>query len=255
MNFLPTLTKELKELARSYKLLFVPLAFLLLGLGQPIMYKMLPLIMQSASNLPEGSVLQIPIPPPAQIVAGTFGQLNQLGILILVLVAMGSIAGERNSGVAATVLTKPVGRGEYLTAKAVSFSLLAVASLMLGLGLTAYYTQVLFGPVDWGATAAATLLYLPNLLVVVAVTLFCSTLMASPLAAGGTALTVVIFLNVVPKYLGKFIASIYPGALMESAVAAALGKSYAVAGPVAGVLAISLLFLTAGWIVLKRREI
>lgn len=255
MNFLPMLTKELKELARSYKLLFVPLAFAILGLGQPLADKMMPMLLKSASNLPEGTILEIPVPPTGQIVASAIGQLNQMGVLLLVLVAMGAIAGERASGVAATVLTKPVGRGEYLAAKAASYGVLAAASITAAMALTAYYTQILFGPVDWVDVAAATLLYLPNLLLVVAVTLACSTFMATPLAAGGTALAAVIVLNMVPKYLGKFIAGSAPGALSEAAVKAMSGAEYAVWRPVTGVLVLTLAALVAGWAVLRRKEI
>lgn len=185
MNFLPMLWKELKELARSYKLLFVPLVFVVLGLGQPIAYKLMPLLLKN-SNLPEGATLNIPVPPPNLVVGSALEQYNQLGIVLLLLVVMGAIAGERASGVAATVLSKPVGRGAYLSAKAVAYSLLALVSLGLGIGLTAYYTGVLFGPVSWGRVVGATFLYLPYLITAVAVGLFFSSFLPSGVAAGGS---------------------------------------------------------------------
>lgn len=255
MNIIPMLTKELKELARSYKLLFVPLAFALLGLMQPLTFKLLPQLMESASNLPPGAVIDIPMPPPGEIVASALGQFNQLGILILVLVTMGAVAGERATGVAATVLTKPVGRGEYLSAKAIAYGLLAVVSGVLGMAVTAYYTQVLIGDVNWGDAITGTLLYLPNLLLAVAVTLCCSTFMKTPLAAGGTGLATVVVLNMVPKYMGKLIAGAYPGALSEAATKAIAGQAFAPGRPVVGVLLVVLVALVAGWAVLRRQEI
>ncbi|MDF2630825.1 MAG: hypothetical protein K0R39_4656 [Symbiobacteriaceae bacterium] len=255
MNIMPMLSKELKELARSYKLLFVPLAFVLLGLTQPVTYKMLPQLMKSASNLPPGAVIDIPLPPAGDVVAMALGQFNQLGILILVLVAMGAVAGERATGVAATVLTKPVGRGAYLGAKAIAYGLLAVVSGVLGMAAAAYYTQVLIGAINWTDAAVGTVLYLPNLLLAVALALCCSTFMKTPLAAGGVGLAGVVVLNMVPKYLGKFVAGAYPGALTEAASKAIAGQEFAPGRPVTGVLLVALLALVAGWAVLKRQEI
>ncbi|MFZ5827249.1 MAG: ABC transporter permease [Bacillota bacterium] len=255
MIFMSMLTKELKELARSYKLLFVPLLFALLGVSQPVSFKMMPTLLASAGNLPKGTVIEIPVPPPGEVVAQAIGQFNQAGILLLVLIAMGAIAGERLSGVAATVLTKPVGRGEYLLAKASAFSLLAVFSLAAGMALTAYYTQVLVGPVDWSDVAVGSALYLPNLLLAIAVTLSLSTFMPSPLAAGGTALVTVMVLNTVPRYLGPTIAKLHPGKLTESAVKALAGQEYIAAGPIAGVAAMIAVALVLGWLTLRRQEI
>lgn len=255
MSLLPMLAKEVKELWRSYKLLFVPVAFGILGLGQPLAIKLMPQILKNASNLPEGTIIQIPVPPPGMVVAGAIDQLNQMGILLLVLVAMGTVAGERLSGVAATVLTKPVGRGPYLLAKMAAFSLLAVVSLAVGVGLAAYYTEVLLSPVDWPGVLNAALLYLPNLMLAVAVTVSFSAFMPSPLAAGGAALTVIVLLNVVPQYLGSFITRSAPGALKAAAVATLAGQASAPVQPLTGVVVLMAAFLLAGWQALERQEI
>lgn len=255
MSFWPMLTKELKELVRSYKLVFVPLVFAILAVGQPLAYKMMPLLLKSASNLPEGAVIEIPAPKVGEIVVGIIGQLNQMGILLLVLVVMGAIAGERNSGVAATVLTKPVSRAAYILAKATAFSLLAALSLSAAMLLGAYYTQVLFEPVDWAAVVSATLLYLPNLLLAVVLTLGLSAFMPSPLSAGGLGLVALILLNTVPRYMGRFLAGSYPGALTESAARALLGVADPVAQPLAGVLVLIAACLAGGWLMLRRQEI
>lgn len=256
MNFAAMLTKELRELARSYKLMFIPVVYAILGVSQPVAIKMMPTLLKSASNLPPGTVIDIPVPPPGAVVAGAISQFNQMGILLLVLAAMGAIAGERNSGVAATVLTKPVGRGTYLAAKAVSYSLLAAVSLALGMGGATYYTWVLIAPVDWGAVGQATLLYLPNLILAVATTLFFSAFLPSPVAAGGAGLATLIILNTVPRYLGPFLAGVHPGALTAQATAAlAAAGPVAAARPLAGVILLTAALLVAGWAVLERQEI
>jgi ABC-2 type transport system permease protein len=249
------LNKELKELVRSYKLLFVPLVFAILALGQPVAVKMMPYLLKSASNLPKGAVIEIPTPAPGEVIAGIYGQINQLGTLILVLVVMGAIAGERATGVAATVLAKPLRRGAYIAAKAVSYCLLAAISILTAVALGAYYTHVLIGPVDWAGAITSALLYIPIMWMVVAVTLACSALLPSPVAAGGAGLVIVILLEMVPKYLGAFLQSVYPGALAQSAAAAAVGGSYAVARPLTGVLLLVGLVLVGGWLGFRKQEI
>lgn len=249
------LSKELKELVKSYKLIFMPLVFAMLGLTQPLSMKMLPTLMKSASNLPPGAKIEIPMPAPGVVVAGAFGSFSQMGVLFLVLVVMGAIAGERASGVAATVLTKPVGRGGYMAAKAIAFFLLAAVSLLFGIGAAAYYTDVLIGPVDWALVAKAGALYLPNMLLVVALALSFSAVLPSSVAAGGAAIVGMMVLSMVPKYLGDFLASVNPGRLTESATAVLSGGEYIVGRPVAGVLVLTLVVLLCSWQVFERQEI
>ncbi|HLO02905.1 MAG TPA: ABC transporter permease subunit [Symbiobacteriaceae bacterium] len=255
MNLWAMLRKELRELVSSYKLLFVPLTFALLGIMQPVTMKMLPQIMKTASNLPKGAVIQIPTPPPGEVMAGVLGAYSQIPLMVLVLTMMGAIAAERASGVAATVLTKPVGRAGYFAAKAIAYSLLVTVSLLVGFAGSAYYTGVLIGPVDWQNVAVAGLLYLPYLLLVVAATLCFSAFMPSQVAAGGTSIVTMMLLGFVPKYLGDFIASLYPGALTASATAVLIGNPSEIAKPLVGVLVLALAFFIGGWMALERQEI
>jgi ABC-2 type transport system permease protein len=255
MNLLPLLTKELRELAKSYKLLFVPVVFIVLGIGQPLAYKLMPYLLGSAGNMPQSILANLPAPDPGEVVAACISQFNQLGILLVILCAMGAIAGERASGVAATVLTKPVGRGEYLLSKAIAYTVLAVVSLFLGLFAGAFYTWLLIGPVDWMNVTLAFLLYLPNLLLAASVSLFFSAFLPSGLAAGGAALVAVVGLNTVPKYFGKVLSPLFPGALTEKAASVLMGASPQLVSSLFGVCVLALVFLAAGWQVLRTQEI
>lgn len=254
MSFLRMLRKELKELARSYKLLFVPLAIAMLAVMQPVTIKLMPMILANAGNMPEGTVIRIPEIPTWQVMRGVIDQYNQLGLLILVLVAMSTIAGERGSGVAATVLTKPVGRGAYLSAKAVSYSLLALLSLVVGMALSAYYTELLLGPVSWAGVRNASLIYMPNLLLAVAVTVCYSAFLPSSLATAGAGITTLILLNTVPRYMGDFLRQTYPGALTAATGPALFGQPFEAWPALVGTMALALAFLAGGWLALRRME-
>lgn len=261
MSFRPMLRKEFKELVRSYKVIFVPLVLVILGLGQPLTVKMLPSIVSSATNLPPGTVIQIPTPSPGDVVAGLLGQLNQIGILMFILVTMGAVAAERVSGVASTILVKPVGRGVYLLSKAISLGFLAAVSAFLALAAAGYYTSLLIGPVNWKAIALGALLYLPVPMLAVAITLFFSSALPSPVAAGGAGLVAFTALNIVPKFMGASLRSLYPLALAEKAAAVIAAGTGAephlpdgTVRPILAVLVLTVSSLVAGWAALQRQE-
>lgn len=209
------LKKELLEILRSYRWLLLPVVFLFLGLGQPISFKLMPEILKNA-NLPPGAVIEIPPPAPMDVVTSVLGQFNQLGVLIIILSVMGTVAQEKSSGAAEGVLVKPVGKGTYLLAKFIAYSILTSLSYLLGLGIGAYYTESLIGPVDWQYIAAGGIVYLPYLVLVVAMTILTSTLFSSQVAAGGTALIAVVAQSILQK-LGSWSAKWFPGALTTQA--------------------------------------
>lgn len=249
------LSKEWIETLRSYRILFVPLLFALLSISQPVGDHLLPHLLKTASSLPPGTVLKIPMPTPPEVLQSILGQLGQIGVLVLILVGMGSIAGERASGVAAVVLSKPVGRGAYFGAKLAMYSLLAAFALLLGALGGAYYTNVLIGPVSWGPALFGALLYLPVLLLAVAAAIAASAALPSPVAAGGTALLFVIAANTVPQYLGTWVKAHSPSALTSAAGNVMGGGPIHAALPsLAGTIVLAAVFAGVGYAFIRRRE-
>jgi len=61
--------KEWLEIIRSYKLIWVPLVFILLGAMQPVTTYFLPEILANAGNLPNGTVIKIPTPHASDVLA------------------------------------------------------------------------------------------------------------------------------------------------------------------------------------------
>src|SRR5437764_8123876 len=120
--------KEWLEMSRNYKIIWIPLTFILLGLLQPISSYYMPEIMKNASNLPKGAVINIPMPSSGEVLAQTLGQFNQMGVLILVLAFMGIVSAERRSGMIKTILVKPVGYPSYINAKWMSAVLLSAVA-------------------------------------------------------------------------------------------------------------------------------
>lgn len=188
------LVKEAREMIRLGR--WIPLAavYLFLGVLQPVTFKLLPTILGSASNLPKGTVIQIPTPTVDQVLNGIIGQYNQLGILALILVGMGMIAGERKA-VGEWLWSKPVRVHHYILAKFLVLFLVAALASLTGMGLGGYYTAQLIGPVDWNVLWQGALLYVLYQAFVISVILLASALMTSPTLAGGVALLVIAGMN------------------------------------------------------------
>ncbi|TMV49322.1 ABC transporter permease [Paenibacillus mesophilus] len=151
--------KEMKELWRSRKWIWVPLVFVLLGVSQPVTTYYLPDILQAAGSLPEGTVIEIPKPTGAVVLAQTLSQYGTLGVLILILSVMGVVSAERASGAAGLTLVKPVPFASYISAKWAASITISVVSFAAGYASSWYYTELLIGSVAPDLALQSMLLY------------------------------------------------------------------------------------------------
>ena len=256
MKQFPMLIKETKELSKNYKMLIMPLIFTLLALMQPITMKMLPNLLKNSGDLPKGTVIQIADPLVSDVLSGLLGQFAQLGIIVIILMVMGTIAGERSLDITAMVLVKPIGRAKYYFAKIFTYSALIILSTYIALSVSAYYTEIMFDKVSWSHILLGTTVYLPNLLLVIAVTIFFSSFLKSQMAVAGAAFVSYIILNTVPQYLGGFINSISPDKLSACASnILAGGNNVEFLKPVLGVMGLSILLVLCGWFIFRKQEI
>jgi ABC-2 type transport system permease protein len=185
--------KEMLEMWRNYKWMWVPLVFILIGMMNPVLTYYMPQLLE-ANGLTKEVIQAIPTPTGAQVMVKTLSQYNTLGILILVLSFMGTVASERQSGSAIMVLVKPVTHLNYITAKWAAMLSLTIVSFTLGYMATWYYTGVLIGEVSFIQIWQSLLVYALWLVFVISVTLLYSSLLNS---TGGIAflslLTLAVF--------------------------------------------------------------
>lgn len=250
------LVKEARELCKSYKILMVPLIFIVILLMQPIVLKMLPTLLETEGTLPAGTVIQMADPVVSDVLGVLLGQFEQLGVITIILIMMGTIVEERASGVAAMVLVKPIGREKYYFTKLVIYTSLVLVSFILAMGVCGYYTDIIYGGVDWTILIKGTVVYLPNLLLVVSIVLFLSSFLKKQLAVAAGAVIIYNVLAIVPKYLGEFINSISPSGVVGSANKILSGvSSVEFIQPVICVSILSVVFILAGWVIFKKQEI
>src|SRR5699024_8594205 len=131
-------------------------------------------------GMPDGTVLELPEFTPPEVIMMSLGQLSALGVLVITLISMGTIAGERKNGVSELVLVKPVSFHNYITAKWASLMLLVWISLFLGIFISWYYVNILFGELSFLALLQIVFFYGLWLTLVVSLSIFYNTLLKTP---------------------------------------------------------------------------
>lgn len=195
-KLLSMIKKEFIEIIKNFKLLSICILFIILGALQPITYYYLPDILELA-EMPEGTIFQMPPATPATTMEAVFGQFNQIGILILVLIVMGSVASEVKSGVADTVLTKPIPISYYLLSKWVVYVSLTIFSTFLGVLIGWFYTDKLIGSISSTTIIQTTLIDALYLTFFVCLTLLLSSVLKSGILAGAISIISAVVLSLI----------------------------------------------------------
>jgi len=208
-NSIRIFLKEVREFLRTYKIYTVPGILLLFGFASPILTKIMPDLL---GNLAGDMGITLPEMSWIDSYDQFFKNVVQIGMLAIILTTMGSIADERNRGVAQLVLTKPVSRTGYIVAKYfANFLLVSVAALLAFLA-TWFYTDILFEGTEFVSGLAGTGLYILYVGVILALTILGSSISKSSIAAGGIAVLGYFVIGLLPLFstgLSKY----SPGAL------------------------------------------
>lgn len=198
------LQKEILEMWRNLKWVWVPITFILLGVKDPISSYYMPQIIDAMGGLPKGAVIKLPVPTAVEIFVQAMGQFNTIGVLIIVLTTMGVIAAERKSGVAAMILVKPVSYTAFITSKWAGSLLLMLFSFFMGSIASWYYTGILFKWIPFTDFLGSFLLYSVWFIVTISITVFFSSVMLTPGAAGFISLAVITLTGILGSTLSKW---------------------------------------------------
>ncbi|KAB8127670.1 ABC transporter permease subunit [Gracilibacillus oryzae] len=195
--------KEMTEMVRNYKILWVPIVFILLGVMQPVSSYYMPEILDTFGGLPEGTILEMPTPTGEDVLMQVLSNYGMLGVLILVLSAMGVVSAERQSGVAGMVMIKPVPYSSYILSKWAGLLTITLITLFIGYAASWYYTSLLIETVDFERIFQSVLIYSIWLVFVVTLTLFFSTIMKGNGGVAFVTIFVVFGLSAVTSILGE----------------------------------------------------
>jgi ABC-2 type transport system permease protein len=249
----PLLRKELLEQWRTRRLLVVAVVFVALGIGSPFLARYTAELIQALGGLPFEA--ELPEPTTADAVNQFLRNLGQAGILTAILLAMGSVATEKERGTAALILSKPASRGAYLASKLVAIAVTLAIGLLLAAGAGYFYTTLLFeapGIAGWLGMSALLLL---ALLAYAALTFLGSTLTRSALAAAAIGIGGMIVLAIVAGIptLAPYLPAGISGA---PAAALALGTDPGpLVGPILANAALVGTLALASWLVFRHQEL
>ncbi len=139
------LGKELTEIVRTWRLWVVPGILIFFGITSPIIAEITPGLLSSMAGA-EGQGIVIEIPPATTVDA--YIQFNsnamQIALIAVIIGTAGAIAGERRSGTAQLVLSKPISRMAMVVAKAISNWVLLILAGVVGAALCAGVTAIMF---------------------------------------------------------------------------------------------------------------
>ena len=202
-QFRTLLLKEWRDSVRSFKILWIPLVFILLGVSDPLVNYFMDDIMKSVGNMPEGFSMTLPEFQPADLLAASTGQFQSIGLIVLIAAYIGIFSRERQNGTATLLYVRPISFTSLFFSKWVVASAIAVISAIAGYMGSIYYTVLLYGTVDWMKFLAMLTTYCVWLLFVMAITVAMSAAFSTAVAATIT-LLLIPFGLIVDALIGSF---------------------------------------------------
>ncbi|MHA6260906.1 ABC transporter permease [Sporosarcina sp. CAU 1771] len=197
------LKKEWLENTRNFKLLWVPLVFILFGIIEPVTNYYLPEIMKSVGNMPEGAEFHWPEFQGTDIFVSLLSQYQLIGTLVIVLAFMGVISGERKSGTATLLYVRPISFSSYFLSKWVVVNGIVLGSVWLGFLAAWYYIDILFDRVDAGQVIPFITTYSLWIVFVVTVVLALSAWLPTG-GAAGLAIFITLILQLIDSLIGRY---------------------------------------------------
>ena len=195
--------KEWLETWRSFKFIWVPLVFVILGITEAIMNYFMGDILASVGNLPEGYEMLLPEFTPVDIYASVTGQFQSIGLIVLVAILASVISRERQLGTATLMYVRPISFASYFLSKWAMAVVLAVGCIVLGYFSCLYYTNLLFGSVPFDKFLAMVGTYCIWIIFAVSFTLAMSASFKTSVAMALSILAIPIFL-IIDSLIGSF---------------------------------------------------
>lgn len=195
-GFLAFLDKEFREILRTWRIWVLPGILLVMGITSPALAALAPRIVESVTSGQPDVVIEMPDPDWVDAYLQYAQQLQQIVLLALIIVTAGLVSGERRSGTAILVLTKPVSRAAFIAAKFIAQTALVAGAMVpatLGCWLL---TLAIFEDAPAGKLIESSLIFLVLAVLFIAITLLFSTLVNSQAGAAGLGLLAFLVITI-----------------------------------------------------------
>ena len=221
-NLFVLLKKEWTESIREFRIVWLLIVFIGVGIMQPLTMKLLPEMIGGSNGLmidPNAKISS-----GNEIYAGVFGQLNQFGLLIAAILLMGCIVKEEQSGILDILFSKPINTGNYLISKYLSNGILMIFSVVIGSYAGVYYTNIYYSSVSMDLYGKALLLYTLWFLFIVTLGVTASAVAKTQIQAAGITVLVPTALMIIGNYSHPVLDVILPSSLSNKAVSLMSGQ-------------------------------
>jgi ABC-2 type transport system permease protein len=217
------LGKELREAWRTGGLPITLVVFFILGAISPTLAHFTPQLLQSAGLSSGGITINATTPTLKDAVTQFIKNVGGNGFLIGIVLAMGSIAREKERGTVAFLLTKPVSRLALLAAKFTTLLITLWLGMLVATAAAYGYTAYYFGSASAPGFTKMGLLVGLSITAYLALTFLASALSRSTVVAAGLgfAAWLVLTLLAIPSMLLPYT----PTGLNDPAQAFGLGTT------------------------------
>ena len=187
------LEKEVIEAWRTHRIVMVAALYIVLGIASPVIVRYLPELQALFGPVNEELGFgELGLPDAIDLLVRN---VVQFGSIAAVLLAMGSVAGERERGTLGPALARPVSRTAFLGAKVVSLAMTLGLATLLGVLAFYLYSTLLYGATDPLAWAQSALFLLLAVLLPAAITFLGSVLASSSLGAATIGIAGLVLLS------------------------------------------------------------
>jgi ABC-2 type transport system permease protein len=247
-GFTALLRKEATEIVRTWRILVLPGILIFFALIGPPSARFTPEILKAVGGMSAALIEQL-IPVPTYLDA--YGQwaknLSQIGLFALIISYGGLVSSERKSGTAVLVLTKPVSRTAFITAKTLVHAAFLSLTVVVGTALTWGLTRMIFGTAPPEPLLTSAFAWLVFGLVFLSLMTLLS--VALPSQAGAAGIGIGLYALVAIAGLSETLTLYTPVGLSSAPSLLAAGKPFALLWPVLSAIALSVALLaTAAWL-------
>ncbi|SDC05501.1 ABC-2 type transport system permease protein [Pelagirhabdus alkalitolerans] len=198
MNQFKTLmNKEWLEHWRNFSWIWVPITFILIGIMDPITTYYLPVLLEEFGGFEEEIIFEIPAMSGADVLMMSLSEYSMFGVLIIILLTMGTIAAERQSGVSDLILVKPISTVYYILSKWLTKVIFFITSFILGMLFSWYYTNLLFDSISFSEWFWTILFYSLWLIFVITLVVFYNTLFNKQAVVAGVSVLTLIIMSII----------------------------------------------------------
>jgi ABC-2 type transport system permease protein len=245
--------KEMLETRKAWRLWVVPGVLVFLGLTTPILAAVTPALLKVTAQRQPGVVIRFPAPTAADAYLQFMGNLAQLALLVVIITGAAAIAGERRAGTAVLVLTKPLSRAAFVTAKVVANLVVLVIATALGAALCVAVTIALFDTTHIAAFVDSVVVWLALAAMFTCLMVLLSAALDKQAAAAGAGLGVYAALFALTGL--PIVRDRTPAGLLAANDALLKGRDVALAVPLAVTLVLAVAFLFAAAWAFRRKEL